>query len=410
MRLTNKLTPAGVASTNKVGRYSDGGGLYLQIGPTGGGSWLFRYMINGRARWQGLGAVDTFSLKEARDRARIQRQMLADGIDPLEARKDKRSAERNRLAREKMFVECAAIVIEQKGKVLKSAKALAQWNSTFKQYVFPTFGNTIVGKITKHDVVAVLQPIWHEKSETASRLRGRIEAVFDYARAMGYFEGDNPASWRGCLEPLLGNLKRKRRHHPALPYDQVATFMAALAGRAGIAPKALAFAILTATRSKEVREATWREIDFAKQIWTIPADRMKKEYEHVVPLSDAAIAILNDLPRIENVDFIFPSARFGALSDAAVSAVVKRMNGDVPIFLDRRTGEPVVPHGFRSTFRDWAGEITKHERETIEHALAHLLKDQSEAAYQRGAYLEKRRVLMSDWSVYCSSNVAKIVL
>lgn len=383
------------------GRYGVGLGLYLQVSPTGTKSYIFRYKIHGRSRHMGIGSANDMDLTEARKRAAKARLLVRDGIDPLSEKEAKADAERQKRARTQSFADCAAIVIEKKTKNAKNPKHIAQWTSTLETYVYPTLGKRAVGELTKHDVVAVLRPIWDIKHETASRIRGRMEAVFDYAKAMGYREGDNPAAWKGNLQPLLGDGSRVKRHQPSLPYTRIFEFMADLRKREGTSARALEYAIFTAARSKEVLGATWDEIDFDAKVWTIPAARMKANREHDVPLSDAAIALLKALPRIKDVPYLFAATRGGKLSDMALSMTVRRMNGETPRFVDRVSGDPVVPHGFRSTFREFAGNMTAHPREVIEHALAHRLPDAVERAYQRSTLLPKRALLMADWAAYC---------
>ena len=390
-----------VRNEARPGRYRVDKGLYLQVSPTGTKSWILRYKLGGRARHMGLGDYPTVAVGEARARAAKGRLLIIDGIDPLSQKRAKVQAERQRSDRTKTFAECAAVVIASKTKNAKNPKHIAQWTSTLTTYVYPTLGTRSVSSITKHDVQAVLSPIWNTKSETASRVRGRMEAVFDYAKAMGYCEGDNPAAWKGNLEPLLEAGGRTKRHQPSLPYGRVAEFMTALREREGTAARALEFAILTAARSGEVLGASWAEIDFEAKLWTIPAARMKAKREHDVPLSDAAIALLKALPRIEDTPYLFAAPRGGKLSDMAMSMLIRRINGGEPSYVDGRTGDPVVPHGFRSTFRDWAGNMTVHPREVIEHALAHRLPDAVERAYQRSTLLAKRTLVMADWASYC---------
>ncbi len=275
-----------------------------------------------------------------------------------------------------------------KEKELKNIKHIAQWRSSLEQYAFPIIGHLSVNQLNKTHILEVLQPIWLEKNETASRLRGRIETILDYAKAKEFREGDNPAGWKGMLKPLLPEPSKiqKRKHHAALPYAEIADFMKELSKRPGLSARALEFSILTVARSGEVRGATWDEIDFENKIWIVPAERMKARKEHRVPLSTGAIKILQELPRVAGGNLVFPGQQGKQMSDMTLTAVLKRM--------DRKD---LTQHGYRSTFRDWAGETTSYPREVIEHALAHKLKDQAEAAYQRGDLLQKRRLLMEEW-------------
>lgn len=343
----------------------------------------------------GLGPYSEVSLAEAREKARELRKQIRNGINPLQE-KHERATQQVELARkQRSFAQCCEDVLVIKASELKNKKHVAQWRATLETYAYPFIGQKAVNEITKTDLLAILEPIWLIKNETASRLRGRIEAVLDYAKAKEYFEGDNPAAWKGMLKPLLPlpSKVQIQKHHAALPYGDIGTFMGELRQRQGISARALEFAILTIARSGEIRGAEWSEIDLAGKTWTIPASRMKAAKEHRVPLSDAAIALLKELPRFKDNNFVFPAQRKGQLSDTALLAVLKRMG-----YTD------LTQHGFRSTFRDWAGETTSHQREVIEHALAHQLADKAEAAYQRGTLWPKRVALMDDWSGYCASN------
>lgn len=290
-----------------------------------------------------------------------------------------------------MFQQCAEHYIEAKRAGWKNAKHAAQWGATLTQYAFPIIGTLNVADVTLPHVLKILEPIWTTKTETASRLRGRIQSVLDYATARGYRTGDNPARWTGHLKELLpapGKVARVE-HHAALPWQEVGAFMAELRQQAGMGARALELAILTAARSGEVRGATWAEVDLAQAVWTIPANRMKARKEHRVPLSAEAVELLRTLPRIAGSELLFPNSKGAALSDMTLSAVLKRM------------GRAVTAHGFRSTFRDWAGECTAYPREVIEHALAHQLRDRAEAAYARGTLFDKRRRLMAEWAQFC---------
>lgn len=343
----------------------------------------------------GLGPYPEVSLAEAREKARELRKQIRNGINPLQE-KHERTTQQVELARkQRSFSQCCEDVLAIKASELKNKKHVAQWRATLETYAYPFIGQKAVNEITKTDLLAILEPIWLIKNETASRLRGRIEAVLDYAKAKEYFEGDNPAAWKGMLKPLLPlpSKVQTQKHHAALPYGDIGTFMGELRQRQGISARALEFAILTIARSGEIRGAEWNEIDLAGKTWTIPASRMKAAKEHRVPLSDAAIALLKELPRFKDNNFVFPAQRKGQLSDTALLAVLKRMG-----YTD------LTQHGFRSTFRDWAGETTSHQREVIEHALAHQLADKAEAAYQRGTLWPKRVALMDEWAGYCVGN------
>ncbi|MDC5148794.1 site-specific integrase [Acinetobacter baumannii] len=360
----------------------------------------------------GLGPYPEVSLAEARAKATELRLQIRSGIDPIAHKQEQLERLYVQKLRDKTFLECAKVVIANKTRELKNEKHIGQWTSTLESYIYPALGNRSISTITKVDIAEVLQPIRIEKNETAKRIRGRVETVFDYAKAMGYFVGDNPAAWKGNLEPILGNLKQESRPHPSLPYEQVAEFIQHLRQKKGISSKALEFAILTACRSGEVFGAMWKEIDFKNKIWIIPKERMKADKEHRVPLSQVGISLLEQLyhetdPKPD--DFIFPTPRSGEmLSDMSLTATIKRMheqkfkeNGIG--YIDPKQNRVITTHGFRSTFRDWSADKTDYPREVCEHVLAHKLPDEVEAAYLRGAYLEKRKGLMADWAKFCST-------
>lgn len=398
----NKLSALTVQRAKEPGYYGDGGGLWLQISKLGGKSWVFRFTRHGKTREMGLGPVHTVSLAEARDKALEHRKAVANGHDPIDERKAGRDQARLDTARRKTFAECAAAYIEANRAGWQNEKHAAQWQSTLSNYAYPTLGSLPVSSIDTDRVLAVLMqevedrdgvaPLWHAKTETASRVRGRIESVLDWASFRGYREGENPARWKGHLEHELPARSKiqKVKHHAALPYQQVASFVTELRNRDGVSARALEFSIFTAARSGEVRGATWEEIDFSARVWTVPGRRMKARREHRVPLSDEAIHILEQMPRIATCDYVFSAPKGGMLSDMALTSVLRRM------------GHPdLTQHGFRSTFRDWAGETTTYPREVCEHALAHQLADGVEAAYQRGDLLAKRTLLMQDWGRFC---------
>jgi integrase len=366
--------------TAKPGRHSDGAGLSLLVQASGGKSWVLRVQIDGRRRDCGLGSYPSISLAEARDKARELRKAIKAGQDP-----------RAKAAKVLTFKEAARRLIELKRPGWRNAKHAAQWTSTLSTYVYPTLGERDVRSVGTADVLAVLEPIWTATPETASRIRQRIEAVLDYASAVEAREGANPARWRGHLANLLPRPGKVRavRHHAALDWREAPAFWATLQKREGSAAHALAFAILTAARSGEVRGMTWDEIDPDSAVWTVPAARIKAGREHRVPLVPAALALLGDRGKAEALVFPSPSRSRTMLSDMALTAVLRRMGrGDLTV------------HGFRSTFRDWAGETSGHPREVIEQALAHRLKDKAEAAYARGDLFQKRRKLMTDWAAY----------
>lgn len=402
------LSAAEIKDIHKPGKHPIGGSLYLQVSPAGTRSWLYRYQINNRRRWMGLGGYPEVSLSKARDlRDHYKRDFVKLGIDPLSEKaleKGRADADRHEQAKQKMtFALCAEKYIDSNTAGWKNGKHARQWRSTLITYAYPVIGDTAVVDIDVSHVLDVLTPIWLTKTETASRVRGRIELVLDYAKVLKYREGENPARWRGSLDKTLPrpNKVAKQKHHPALPYDDIAPFMATLAAAKGTAAKALTFTILCAARTSETLFAIWNEIDFEKQVWTIPPERMKAEKEHRVPLSANAIALLRDQEGIDSV-YVFPGSRAGKpMSNMSMTSVLRRMErGDITV------------HGFRSTFRDWIAEKTNYAQRVAETALAHQLKDGAEAAYQRGDLMEKRAALMQDWADYCfkteSTNVVSL--
>ena len=382
-----------------AGMHSDGNGLYLCVKPSGTKSWIFRYQVNGRRREMGLGALEYMEPVKARAEAASLKAKVSAGIDPLDERKSleaaaaaERKAERVALRKAgATFEVVAAQYIENHRPSWKNAKHAQQWENTLRTYVYPVVGNLPVDEVTIEHVVAILKPIWATKSETASRVRMRIEAVLTAAKLMGWRSGDNPAVYKGGLEAILPPISKVRqvRHHPALPYEEAPAFMRLLRERGGISAFALEFCILTAARSGEVRHATWDEIDQDAGLWIVPADRMKARREHRVPLSKRALEVLESVGRHQGSPLIFPGIGFKPLSDMTLSAVLKRMN------LSQFT-----VHGFRSTFRDWAAETTPYPNEVVEMALAHTIANKAEAAYRRGDLLQKRRQLMDDWAEF----------
>jgi integrase len=390
-RTINRLTPQGVRSTLKPGRYSDGGGLYLTVRAGGSKQWVFLFRWRGKLTEMGLGGVLSVDLKEARRRAAEAREKVARGVHPV--------ADRQTTANVPTFGEAADSYIDAMSGQWANAKHRAQWSATLKNDA-AKLRPIPVDQVTTDDVHAVLEPIWTTKPETASRLRGRIEKVLDAAAAKKQRAGDNPARWRGHLENLLPKRARlSRGHHAAMPYRDVPAFVARLRDREAVTALALEFLILTAARSGEVREATWAEMDLTAKVWTVPAARMKAKREHRVPLSDRAVAILESVKRLsdgEPDDHVFPASDGGALSINAFRALLLRMD---------LKGAVVTPHGFRSSFRDWAGEETDFAREVAEAALAHVVGDATERAYRRHDALEKRRSLMTDWCRYCEYSV-----
>ncbi|MGA0594920.1 tyrosine-type recombinase/integrase [Enterovirga sp. CN4-39] len=382
-RAVNKLNARGVATISQPGRYSDGGGLYLQVDPGGARRWLFIYRSGSKQREMGLGSIGAVSLADARRKRDEARKQLADGLDPIDTRR-KAAAE---VAPVVTFGAFADQLVPELAKGFRNDKHIAQWSSTLKTYAAPLRSKPI-SEIGTEEVLQVLRPIWTEKSETASRLRGRIERILDAARAKGLRTGENPARWRGHLDQLLAKRRRLTRgHHAALPFEQMPSFVAELRERQAAAALALEFLILTAARSGEVLGARWSEIDRHARVWTVPPERMKAGRPHRVPLVERAIAILDEMDEVRRGELIFSSFRADRpLSNMAFSALLKRMKVDV------------TAHGFRSSFRDWVGEATDFPREVAEAALAHAVGNAVERAYRRGDALDKRRELMAAWA------------
>jgi integrase len=410
-RTMGKLTAKEVEKKTAPGLYGDGGGLTLQITKAGVKSWLYRYMIKGKAYGMGLGPAHTITLADARQKAAAARKLVIEGINPLEAKRQRQLDDEMVKARLMTFDQCAYAYIEAHRASWKNAKHVDQWTNTITTYVSPLIGSMPVEQIDTALVVKVLaQPVdkgqqfWQVKNETATRVRGRIESILGWATTSGFRSGDNPARWKGHLENLLATISRAQRikNHPSLAWAGTGSFICDLRQRDGIAARAVEFTILTASRSGEVRGACWSEIDLAAKVWTIPASRMKAKREHEVPLSDAAIGLLKSLPRAEGIDLIFPGTKGQALSDMSLTAVIRRMNGEIPKWTDK-DGKPITVHGFRSTFRMWAAESTNYPREVAEHALAHQLPDAIERAYQRGTQFAKRAAMMNEWAKFCGT-------
>lgn len=415
-RRKQPLTALEVSRAKDPGYYGDGGGLWLQISVYGTKSWVFRFKspLTGRPREMGLGDIRTYSLADARLRAIEARRLVDDGRDPIEERKQSRRQVLEDASRVKTFKECAVAYIDAHSAGWKNDKHQQQWKSTLETYAYPVFGDHPISSIGTAQILEILEPIWAKKNETASRLRGRLESVLSWAKVRGYRTGDNPAVWKGHLENLLARPSKvaKVTNQPALPFAQIPKFMEHLRTMHGLAPRALELTILTAARSGEIRGAEWREFDFEAKVWTIPSGRMKAEKEHRIPLSDAAMDLLKGLPRLAGSDLLFPGNNNQPLSDATLNAVIRRMHAsklktNESGYIDPSSDRVCVPHGFRSSFRDWAGETTSFPREVIEHALAHQLKDKAEAAYARGTLFDKRRLLMDAWALYLSQPAAK---
>lgn len=402
-KVAPELKPLAVSKITKNGLHAVGGvaGLYLQVkGPTSR-SWLLRVKVGEKRKEIGLGGYPTVSLADARSKAREFRKEIAEGRDPLYERTIAKQALISSQKRRITFDEAALQLIASKRHAWRNPKHAGQWSSTLSNYAKPVIGTLDVSEIGLADVLQVLEPIWQTKTETASRLRSRIEAVLDWAAVRGHRSAENPARWKGNLDKVLPNPNKVRniRHHPALPWDSVGNLMNALSKKETSSSAALQFLILTAARSSEVRGMTWTEVDLENQIWTVPKERMKGFREHYVPLSEQSLHILKgQLPQrtLSAQMLVFPSPqKFRELTDTSLR---KALFAIVP------NGASI--HGMRSTFRDWAGETTNHPREVIEHALAHHIPDKAEAAYARGTLLQKRVLLMQDWADHCSSQGA----
>ena len=385
-----------VETATEIGYHRCDRGLYLQVAGSGTKSWLFRYKspVTAKQREMGLGSLNLVSLSAARDIAVECRRQVLSGLDPLEERGRIKRVRLLKQARSITFQEAAEQCIASKKPEWKNAKHAQQWTNTLTAYAYPVFGGLSISDLDTDLVLKAIEPIWISKAETASRVRQRIETVWDWARARRYVDGENPARLRGHLDKLLAKTAKIKRvkHHAAVPYKQIGSFITKLRDRKGSSALALEFMVLTAARTGEVRGARWQEIDLSTSVWTIPADRMKAGKEHRVPLCDRAIQILNSMKSNRNPDeFVFSGWKTGTgLSDGAMLALLRKM--DVG---------PYTPHGFRSTFRDWAAEEAhQFSNETVELALAHTIKNKAEAAYRRGDQLERRRELMANWGKF----------
>ncbi|CAM9289462.1 unnamed protein product [Ectocarpus sp. 12 AP-2014] len=393
-----KLTTKGVQKLireSKPALTNDGDGLYLKIGKSGGASWIYRFRWDGKLRDMGLGSCSDITLSTARELATGNRKLVKQGINPLEARLEE-AKEIQKLAI--TFTSCAARYIKAHRRSWRNIKHARQWVSTLKTYARPKIGKKSIDEISTQDVLEVLKPIWTNKNETAKRVQSRVENILDYAAAHGYRDPVNPARWRGHLDKLLAKPSRiqKVNHHPAMPYDEVADFMATVNCYNSLSSKALQFLILTATRTSEVLNSEWNELDLNNATWAIPADRMKANREHRVPLSHQAVELLSNLPRVKDNTYIFAGMKQGRpLSNMSLLQFMRGL-GYGP---SGKQGN-YVPHGFRSSFRDWTGEVTSYPRDVAEMALAHTIENKVEAAYRRGDLFEKRRTMMQEWANY----------
>ena len=437
-RVARELGPLDVKRLEHPGKaynvtFAVGGvsGLMLQITPNNGRSWLLRVQVGEKRREIGLGGYPDVTLAQARDRGREARDAIRRGIDPVETRKAAKAALIAAQRRGLTFVQAMETYLGGKLDGLSNPKHRAQWRSTLTTYALPELGGMLVAEIQVQDVLRVLTPIWTDKTETASRVRGRIESVLSWATVAGHRAGDNPARWAGNLKELLPAAGRvaKSDNQPALTIDDAPRWFADLRHREGNGARALEFAALVAARSGEVRGARWSEIDLGKAMWVVPADRMKMDREHRIALSPAAMALLQALPRPEGVDLVFPAASGGELSDMTLSATMRRLQeaevlrladldraqGRTPPegprgYIDRTSKRPAVPHGLRSTFRDWVAERTNYPGEMAEVALAHRINNTVEAAYRRGDMIEKRRAMMAAWAEFLSGEKVMVAM
>ena len=389
-----KLNSIFVQRAQKPGLYGDGNGVYLQVSKGGCKSWIFRFMLNNKSRAMGMGSIELVSLSEARLKAFECRKLLLDGVDPIESKRSLRNAQSLLDAKTLSFEQCAKSYIDSHKPSWKNAKHADQWANTLRTYANPIIGHLAIQDVNTALVMKVLEPIWYSKTETASRVRNRMELILSWATVRGFRVGDNPARWRGHLDKLLPRRTsiQKVKHFSAIPIEELSVFMEKLRGLQTIVARGLEFQILTACRTNEAMGARWSEINLQEGLWTIPASRMKAEREHRIPISERGLEILQAIKRTSNSAFVFPGKNGGPLSSNAFLALIKKT-----------LKYKLTAHGFRSTFSDWAAEKTGHSRETIEMALAHSVRDSTEAAYRRGDLLLKRRLLMTDWAKFCNS-------
>jgi integrase len=402
-RHSRRLTALKLEKTTKPGMHADGDGLYLRVTKEGTKNWVLRYMLAGKPHWMGLGPLSLFGLHEARAKALDARRLRHDGVDPIQARKAARQRARLDATKAITFQECAQKYIEAHKSGWKNAKHASQWPSTLKTYAYPVIGSFPIQAVDTALVTKVIEPIWPEKPETANRLRGRIEAVLDWAKARGFRTGENPARWRGHLDHLLPARAKVREvsHFAALPFAQIPTFLAALRAQEGTSAKALEFLVLTAARTGEVIGTVWGEFDLDNAVWTIPAARTKAHRDHRVPLTGRAMEIIRQMEKLRGKptspkQFVFPGGKDKKpLSNMSLLMLLRRMGRD-----------DLTAHGFRSTFRDWCAERTSFAGEIAEMALAHAIQNKVEGAYRRGDLFEKRRQLMRVWAAFCISKPA----
>jgi integrase len=393
-RLTDKSIRAATGKKPRPGMWADGLGLYLAVADSGSASWLYRYKFNKRPREMGIGSLDDVTLKEARELADAARRKARGGIDPLEEKRAAKLAASLDRATSMTFKECADAYIKAHAAGWSNAQHAAQWPSSLERHVYPVIGSLPVSAIALAQVMKVLESIWTTRPETASRVRGRIESILDWAAVRGYRTGENPARWRGHLESLLPKKTKIRavQHLAALPYSEIADFMVKLRDRDGVIARALEFAILMAARTSEIIGARWDEIDLRNRMWVVPANRMKARREHRVPLSDAALAIVQAQAELRQNEFVFPGRQGGALGEDRMLLLAKEI-----------ASQQVTGHGFRSSFRDWAAERSSFPSEVAEMALGHVVGAAVERAYRRGDLFEKRRQLAEAWARYCAT-------
>jgi len=394
-RQLHRLSARAVSTKKRPGRYGDGGGLYLEIGPGGTKAWIFRYRspLTKKARHMGLGALHSVGLPEAREKAATQRNLILSGLDPIEVREEENRKRAAEAVKAVTFSQCASAYIQSHRPGWRNEKHGDQWENTIRIYCEPLIGSLAVQDVDNEWVLKILEPIWATKPETASRLRGRIENILDWAKVRGFRSGENPAQWKGNLKHQLPALAKKDRvkHHTAMPFVEVARLIAKLREIPSVAARCLEFTILTAARTNEATQARPDEIDLANATWTIPGSRMKAKREHRVPLSPRAVEIARQTLEQKD-DYLFPGTKPGKpISNMTMLGLLRRMGVDVTV------------HGFRSAFRDWAAEQTNFAHEVCEMALAHTIPNAAERAYRRGDLFEKRRKLMDAWATYLDS-------
>ena len=397
-RKAAELSPLSISRLKEPGLWAVGGvaGLYLHVNDRGARSWILRVVVGDKRRDMGLGGYPDIGVADARQKAREARLKIEQGIDPILLRKQAKSELMALQATDKTFEQAAGEYIKIHADSWSNDKHRKQWERTLAAYAFPVVGKLSLRHIRQEHILKILEPIWTTKTETATRVRGRIESILDWAKVKGLRTGENPAAWKGHLDHMLPAPTRLKNveHLAAVPVREMPGFMVKLRQASGTAAQALEFLILTAARSGEVRGITWQEVSLEDALWIVPAERMKMKKEHRVPLSDRAMSILKSQPRIDENPLVFPAPRGSQMSDATMSAVLKRMNVDATV------------HGFRSSFRDWCGDYTNYPRDLAEQCLAHGADDPVEAAYRRGDALERRREIMNEWSKFIAGHQA----